>query len=109
MFFSQLIVGTVLICITVVIHAVVLDRLIYYIETYSNPARLRFGRGWKVPMLTIAVLGTFAAHILQIWLWAIFYISVGEFHNLEAALYFSTSTFTTAPWLSGLRRRISKQ
>ena len=95
MFWSQLIIGVVLICITVIIHAVVLDRLIVFIDKYSNSARLRFGRGWKAPMLILAVLGTFAAHIVQIWVWAVFYMQIGEFSDMESSLYFSTSTFTT--------------
>ena len=46
-------------------------------------------------MLTITVLGVFIAHIVQIWMWAIFYLAVNALPNLEEALYFSTSTFTT--------------
>ena len=46
-------------------------------------------------MLTIAVLGVFCAHVIQIWLWAIFYLAVNALPNLEEALYFSTSAFTT--------------
>ena len=49
-------------------------------------------------LLVTVVLGIFLAHIVQIWLWAIFYlyIDVVEITDIEeAALYFSTSTFTT--------------
>ena len=43
----------------------------------------------------IAVLGVFCAHIAQIWLWALLYIVIDAWPDLETALYFSTSTFTT--------------
>lgn len=95
MFFSQLFIGTILICITVVIHAVFLDILIRWISRVSNTARLMFKEHWKVPMLVSAVLGVFVAHIIQIWLWALFYLTVHALPTLEESLYFSTSTFTT--------------
>lgn len=46
-------------------------------------------------MLVGAVLGIFCAHMAQIWLWAVFYIGIGEISDIETALYFSTTTFTT--------------
>jgi hypothetical protein len=91
----HLIIGTVLICLTVVIHALCLDFLFNRIDGSKNKARLIFTRHWKIPLLVFAVLGTFGAHIVQIWIWAIFYIAVGILPSWEEALYFSTSTFTT--------------
>lgn len=95
MFVSQLLIGAILICITVIIHAVFLDMLIRWIDRHANAVRLMFRRHWKVPMLTLAVLSIFCAHIVQIWLWAMFYLYVQALPDLESALYFSTSTFTT--------------
>ncbi len=95
MFVIQLLIGIILICITVVIHAVALDFLIRRIDSSRNSMKLILKRHWKIPLLVFAVLGTFGAHIVQIWLWAIFYIYIGEMQNLEEALYFSTSAFTT--------------
>lgn len=42
------------------------------------------------------VLGLFALHSVQIWLYALTYLALGQFDTVEPALYFSTSTFTTA-------------
>lgn len=95
MFISQLFIGAVLICITVIVHAIALDALIRFIDRHSNSVRLMLRRHWKVPMITFAVLGIFSAHIVQIWIWAIFYLYVDALPDLEEALYFSTSTFTT--------------
>ncbi len=95
MFLTQLFIGTVLICITVVIHAVSLDFLIVRIESMKNRMRLAFKRYWKVPLLVFAVMGTFGAHIVQIWIWAMFYLAIGVMPDFEEALYFSTSSFTT--------------
>ncbi len=95
MFLIDLFIGTVLICVTVIIHAIFLDILIRWIDRSANGARLIFKRHWKIPLLVSAVLGVFVAHIIQIWLWAIFYLLAGAIDTLEASLYFSTSTFTT--------------
>lgn len=95
MFVFELFIGGVLICVNVAIHALSLDFLAAVIDRWSNQARLVFKRHWKVPLLMATSLGVFSAHIVQIWIWAIFYISVGALHDLETALYFSTVTFTT--------------
>ena len=95
MFISQLIIGALLIILTVIIHAVALDRLMQVLERYAPSIFKKCPKFWKVPILTITVLGVFAAHIVQIWLWAVFYLAVNALPNLEEALYFSTSTFTT--------------
>jgi len=95
MFISQLIIGAILIILTVIIHAISLDRLMIWLEKHSPYIFRHFPRFWKIPILSITVLGVFIAHIIQIWLWAVFYLVVNALPNLEEALYFSTSTFTT--------------
>ncbi len=95
MFATQIILGTFLICLTVVIHAVVLDCLMRLLENTGPSFFKQFRLFWKIPILIITVLGIFCAHIIQIWLWAFFYLASGSLTGLEEALYFSTSTFTT--------------
>jgi voltage-gated potassium channel Kch len=34
-------------------------------------------------------------HTVEIWLWAVLYLWIGEFADFERALYFSTVTFTS--------------
>ncbi|MCA8899775.1 MAG: two pore domain potassium channel family protein [Hyphomonas sp.] len=41
------------------------------------------------------VVGLFALHSIEIWVYALAYMLLGEFNRLETALYFATSTFTT--------------
>ena len=95
MFLIQLGTGAIMIIIMVLIHAVVLDRLLILLESIGPDIYQKFRRYWKVPMLTVAVCGTFLAHTIEIWVWAFFYMAVGALPHLEEALYFSTSTFTT--------------
>lgn len=95
MFISHLIVGALLIGVTVVIHAVALDRLMEALEQWGPSLYKKFKRHWKAPVLILTVLGVFGSHIVQIWLWAFFYMAIGALPDLEESLYFSTSTFTT--------------
>ena len=46
-------------------------------------------------MMAACVLMVFLAHIIEIWVWALFYLGVEAMPTLEAALYFATSSFTT--------------
>lgn len=92
---TQLFLGCLLICVTVAVHAVILDylfRALDHVATYTH----RFTRkSWKMIVLIFTVLVVFAAHIIQIWIWALFYLQINAWQTLEEALYFSTSTFTT--------------
>ena len=95
MLLIQFFIGALLICLTVVIHAIALDSLFTWLERSKNKVRLVFRKHWKIPILVTAVLGVFIAHIVQIWIWALFYLFVGALPDFEESLYFSTSTFTT--------------
>lgn len=53
------------------------------------PVRAVFGR------FTAAIMVIFAIHTAQIWAWAVLYLVIGALETMEAALYFSTATFTT--------------
>ena len=95
MFFPQLIVGSFLIILTVIIHAVVLDRLIKRITILAPIMFDKTPRLWKVHILSMTVLCVFLAHVIQVIIWAVFYVAVNALPDFEEALYFSTSTFTT--------------
>ena len=93
--FIQFVIGAILIIVTVIIHALVLDKIMRLLEHYGPRFFKWFKMMWRTYILAFSVLGVFCAHIVQIWIWAMFYIGVGAFPTLEEALYFSTSTFTT--------------
>ncbi|MEO0550159.1 MAG: ion channel [Pseudomonadota bacterium] len=50
---------------------------------------------WQGLTIVGIVLGLFCLHAVQIWIYALLYMALGLFENVEAALYFSTTTFTT--------------
>jgi len=88
---SQLTYGAALIAITVLIHAVCLDAIIKLWRAIGIEIKAR----WRVIAFSLVVIGIFAAHIIEIWVWAIFYFFVEEIQTWESALYFSTSSYTT--------------
>jgi hypothetical protein len=45
--------------------------------------------------LALFVLWLFLATIIEVWSWALLYLSLGAASSLEQATYFSTVTFTT--------------
>lgn len=91
----QLSIGAALVVVSAVMHIVALDlinnRVRDVVALHAVPLHTRI----RIPLLIFAALATFLSHVVQIWLWALFYLVVGEFDALEPALYFSTVVFTT--------------
>lgn len=94
---TQLLIGCFMIGLTVVIHAVSLDRLVAALEKLGPVCFRYFKNNWEIPLMVITVLGVFLTHIVQIYLWAFLflYLEPEILPDLESALYFSTSSFTT--------------
>ena len=97
MLIAQLFIGCFMIGLTVVIHAVALDRLVALLKKLGPKSFKLLHNHWEIPLMVITVLGVFLAHFIQIWLWALLfhYLEPEILHDLETALYFSTSSFTT--------------
>lgn len=95
MFGGQILLGTCIIALTVIVHAVGVIVLIRLLQgrvapKHSHPSLFRMIR-----VLVFTVLALFFVHTIEIWLWALLYIFLGAFEFMEQALYFSTVTFTT--------------
>ena len=91
----QLGIGALMILVTVAIHAVSLEYLVQFIVRYRPFLRTRLRYEGKRILLASTVLGVFGAHVMEIWVWALAYSFTQEVHTIEAALYYSTVTFTT--------------
>lgn len=91
----ELIVATVLVAATAVIHLVGLDLLMRLTGLHLR----RFLSAWlNLNRLLVPlgiVLGLFALHGLEIWLYAFAYRALGALPTIEEALYFSTSAYST--------------
>lgn len=91
----QLSLGAILVVIGTVIHVVALDRVTLRVRGFTEAHVGPIGTRLRLTLLSFAALGIFLAHILQIWIWAVVYLALGEFPAMEPALYFSTVVFTT--------------
>ena len=95
MFGGQLLIGSAMIALTVVIHTVGLIALVAYLKGRGLRA---VGDGHYFVMmrvLVLTILGIFLLHTVEIWCWAALYVWLGELKDFHQALYFSTVTFTT--------------
>lgn len=88
---QQILIGGFLIVATVVVHAVCLE----FILKIALAVELEIQAKWRSIYFSLTVLGVSLAHVLEIWLWAVLYYFLDEIPTFEAALYFSTSSFTT--------------
>ncbi|AJA08055.1 putative K+ channel TrkA-N [Sphingopyxis fribergensis] len=93
--FSQLVLATLLVAATVIVHLTGLALLLAVLRRYRRAS----GRLMMVLLNSAAILvaafGLFALHSIEIWIWAGIYEWLGAFADFEHALYFSTSTYVT--------------
>ena len=93
--FEQLLIGSGVICGTVVIHVLFINVLVHLLTKYSDwivapPQMVR-----RTIVLIAMVLWLVAGLSVSSWLWAGIYLINGVFEELEPALYFAVVTFTT--------------
>lgn len=98
-FWNDLIVATILIVLTSVIHAAGLDLIMARIEGRIQKAAGTTLRHHirKIKVNVQSILGVFLLVTIHIWIWAFTFelLGIKEFKTLEDAVYFSTVTFTT--------------
>ena len=95
MLIADLVIGSVMVGLTVAIHVLGLVALIKILKARAPSLMARHPHVGLTRVLTGATVGIFLLHTFEIWVWAVFYILLGEFDSLGRALYFSTSTYTT--------------
>ena len=93
---EQLLIGSAMVGFTVIIHVGGILATVAWLRRHRSIGHSgRDSYIWAIRMFAAAVLGVFVLHTLEIWAWAVLYMSLGQFESLERALYFSTVTFTT--------------
>jgi hypothetical protein len=91
----QLALGSLLVAITVLVHTfglIILSRLTPRAAAWQRLHRHDLGRA--VTMVE-TVLGIFAIHTVEVWIWAATFSGVGAVGGFEDALYLSTTMFST--------------
>ena len=94
--FLQLLIGTGMIGLTVVLHALSLDAIIRHLRWLEKTVLHRVQHlPWKPVTVAAVVLSIFSVNVMEIWIWAGLYFLIGAFPDFESALYFSTTALTT--------------
>lgn len=91
---AQLGTASLMVALTASIHLVGIAAFLLLFRRHRNAATERRILVEFLSLLT-AVMGLFALHTAEIWLYAALYTGVGALPDFEDALYFSTSTYTT--------------
>jgi hypothetical protein len=84
-----------MVCATVAIHFGGLILLLRILRRRGHRFRAHESVFGEVALIMFVMLGIFAIHTAEIWLYAAVYRAIGAVVDFETALYFSTSTFTT--------------
>ncbi len=95
---TQLIISTLMVLLSVAIHGgglMLLGRILRLeqheeAQTHVSPVSLQ-----GMAATFVVVLGLFALHGLEIWLYAGLYLLLGALPDLQTAVYFSTITYST--------------
>ena len=95
MLFAPLALSSLLVVITLVIHLFGLMGLMRVMRARARDLRPMESAAGQTLMVLLVVLGLFAIHTVQIWLYAIVYDALGVVPTFEAALYYSICSFTT--------------
>ena len=90
-----LLLGTVTVAVTVLIHFWGLIALTWVMSQHGARLRPHESRFGSAVLLLAVVFGLFALHTIEIWTYAAVFSALGEIQSFEEALYFSTVTFTT--------------
>lgn len=83
-----------MVCATVIMHVIGLD-LLHDLTHWHVRRWIRLVHINRIVVPLGVVLGLFALHGLEIWLYALVYLRLGLFPGMEEALYFSTSSYGT--------------
>ena len=92
--FNSLIIGTICITASVIIHTFGLIAVTKVMKLITSRFLIHGHRSRVLAMLSV-VFGLFAVLTVEVWLWAVAYLLVGAVPDFEHALYFSTVSFST--------------
>jgi hypothetical protein len=86
--------GTVFISMAIQVWVVVL-MLRYLIGLLNNEARNTGGFGFEAYAISIVLMILFIGHLVQVAIWAVLFMSLGEFTEFATAFYHSTVNFAS--------------
>jgi hypothetical protein len=91
----QLLVGAALMLVTVVIQTFGVILLQETIERLRDPAARDMTRRRMLAVLSGVMIYLFALHLVEMAVWAVFYVAVADYRSFSVSLYESALAFTT--------------
>ena len=92
---GNILAGSVMVVITVVIHGIGLLGLSAALRGVIFRYRPQQSLAGTVVTMVCTVLGLFLLHTIEIWAWAVAYLWAGALPDMQSALFFSTLSFST--------------
>ena len=92
---DQILLGTVIMLVSVMFGALMwwaLTRVLHALEDWVNRPPLSIK---LIALLGIVVAWTMMIMVFGVWLWALVYVQIEAFKDLEEAVYFSLVAYTT--------------
>ena len=93
--FIQLLLGAFIITLTIIVQVIILGVLDRFYVHVKNHIVARKGTVHKIVVVSTSVLWLVLGITINTWIWALAFLWTGEFGDLEEALYFAISSFTT--------------
>ena len=92
---ANLALASLLVGLTVSVHFFGLLILLWVLRSHGH--RFRAHESWtgQGAVILFVVLGLVMTHTIEVWLYALAYLGLSALPDFEAALYFSTTSFTT--------------
>ena len=88
-------IGAVLISLTVIVHTFGLFSLSRLMTAITGTFHLEYSNARKTAAMIATVLGLFVVHGVEIWIWAVAYLTTNAVADLPNAIYLSMLTFST--------------
>lgn len=92
---ANFVLATVMVGLTVTLHFFGLLGLLWVLRSRGHRFQAHVSWAGQGAAILFVVLGLVAVITAEIWLYAVAYLMVGALGDFEAALYFSTTSFTT--------------
>jgi hypothetical protein len=92
---ERLALATVMVGLTVTIHFFGLMTLLWILRGRAHRFHQHEAWGRQGAGILFVVLGLMLIHTIEVWLYAGLYLAIGALQDLETAVYFSTTSFTT--------------
>ena len=93
--FENLALSVVMVTVTVSVHFGGILGLLFLLRRHGSGFNVQHSPARQGFMILLLMLGIFAIHTLEVWLYALVFLALGALPDFETALYFSTATFSS--------------